>query len=297
MKDPNHDLTAFAKAVETGSFSAAARASGTTPSAVSKAVARLESRLGTRLFKRSTRVLSLTDEGEVYYGRVAPLLRQLADAEDLFRGDVAVQGSLRVSMPSVLGHVLVDAIAARFLVEYPDIRLEIGLADRRVDVIAEGYDLALRVGELPDTSLRRRRLRSIRLCLVASPAYLDAAGRPVRRTDLSAHRHVRYIVGRQAYPLRFADGEAIAPNAALDLDNGSLMVRAAANGAGIAQILEVAVEAELRTGRLERVLPGEAMLELPVQILHAFERHVPLRARLFMDFIAGELDRDTIIGG
>lgn len=135
MRDSTDDLAAFARAVETGSFSAAARASGATPSAVSKAVARLERRLGTRLFKRSTRILSLTDEGELYYAHVAPLLRQLGDANDLFGGDVAVRGTLRVTMPSVLGHALVDAIAARFLAEYPDVRLEIGLADRRVDIL------------------------------------------------------------------------------------------------------------------------------------------------------------------
>jgi len=290
MRDSTDDLAAFARAVETGSFSAAARVSGATPSAVSKAVARLERRLGTRLFRRSTRILSLTDEGELYYAHVAPLLRQLADANDLFSGDVAVRGTLRVTMPSVLGHVLVDAIAARFLAEYPSVRLEIGLADRRVDIIAEGYDLALRVGDLPDMSLQRRSLSSLRLCLVASPTYLDEAGRPSNRSDLAGHRHIRYVVGRHAYPLRFSDGEVIKAEASLDLDDGSLMVRAAINGAGIAQILEAAVHSELESGRLEHVLPQEAMLELPAQILHPFEHHVPLRARRFIEFIASELD-------
>ncbi|MBX7489795.1 LysR family transcriptional regulator [Qipengyuania sp. GH25] len=280
-------LATFVTVVEAGTFSAAASRLELTPSAVSKTISRLEDRLQTRLFRRSTRVLSLTTEGEQFYSQIAPLLRRLDDAQENLGEDTALTGLLRLTMPTVLGEVLINPITAIFMQQHPKLRLEIGLTDQRVDLIRQGYDLALRVGEIPDVDLSQRTLPSLRLCLAASPSYLRRYGRPMSRTDLREHRHIRYVTRGEPFPVRFRDGDVMRPEGTLDLDNGALMVKAAINGAGLVQILEAAILDQLADGVLERILPGDAISEVPVHVLHGFGRHVPRRARTFMDFLSG----------
>lgn len=289
--DQMQGLFAFVRAVETGSFSGGARVMGTTPSAVSRSVAKLEQRLETRLFHRSTRSLSLTDEGQAYFDRVAPLLRDLEDAGDVLRSDGATaRGTLRVSMPSVLGTALMDAIVTDFLARYPELRLQVSISDRHVDVIGEGFDLALRAGTLADSGLIRRSLGSVPLRLVASPDYLESAGRPAVIAELEGHRHIRYLPANRPYPLLFADGKKVACAGNLDVDNGMVMLHAALKGAGIAQLLHPVVAPHLKTGALEEVLPNLPLQQVPLHFLHAFERRAPTRARLFMDAVAEHLD-------
>lgn len=139
-------LVAFVRAVEAGSFSAAARNAGTTPSAISKAIRRLEGELGAQLLRRSTRTLSLTPDGQAFFNRIAPLLRDIQDSADAVRPTGGARGRLQVSMPGELGRLLMEPITTRFLATHPQLELDLALADRHVDVIGEGYDLVFRVG-------------------------------------------------------------------------------------------------------------------------------------------------------
>src|ERR1700738_2081458 len=149
-------LVAFVRTVDTGSSRGASRAIGSTPSAVSKSVMRLEQRLGVRLLHRSTRTLSLTAEGQAYYERVAPLLRAIDDAEDVVQEAATARGVLRVSAPQEFGRMLIAAWAPEFLDCHPGLKLELNVTDRFVDIIREGFDLAIRMGTMPDSELASR---------------------------------------------------------------------------------------------------------------------------------------------
>jgi DNA-binding transcriptional LysR family regulator len=284
--EPTSGLHAFIRAAEAGSFSAAARLAGTTPSAVSKSVERLEKRLGVKLFLRSTRSLALTVEGTAYYERVAPLLRSLDEAGDVLSSTDTARGLLRVSLPGVLGPALVEHIAGTFIRRYPDIRLEISITDRHVDLVREGFDVALRAGAVETADWMVRRLAALPLVLVAAPNWLANAGVALTREDLQRVAHIRYRLGSHAYPIRFADGIDLATEGALDTDSGQAMRIAALAGVGVAQVLRLAVADDLAAGRLVEVLPHAPLVSVPVHSLHAFGRLAPLRVQLFTDFLA-----------
>lgn len=284
VPDRTHDLLAFLRTAEAGSFTGAARRLGTTPSAVSKSVARLERQFGVRLFHRSTRNLTLTAEAAAYTERVAPLLRAIEDAGDILQPGGTVQGVLRVTMPADLGGALMEPLAREVLGRNPGLKLDVSLTDRHVDLIREGYDVALRVGVLADTDLMSRRLGALPMVLVASPAYLAARGVPRTVAALRTHSHVRYTVAGRAFPITFADGGSFLPESVLDTDSSAGLRGAALAGIGIAQVMRVAVQDELETGKLQVVLAEAPLPAVPVQALHAFTRHAPLRVRLFIDF-------------
>ena len=282
-------LFAFVRTVEAGSFSAAARIAGTTPSAVSKNVERLERRLGIKLFLRSTRSLALTTDGAAYYERIAPLLQALEEAGDALGEAGNARGRLRISLPGILGPILVDALTRDFMTRHPEIALEISITDRHVDLVREGYDVALRAGEVAATDWIARPLGTLPLVLVAAPAYLERAGVPASIDELREAAHIRYRLGARAYPIGFADGSRLAVDGAIDSDSGQAMRIAALNGAGIAPLLRAAVAGDLAAGRLVEVLPQKPLTAVPVQTLHAFGRFAPLRVRLFHDFVAAAL--------
>lgn len=282
-------LFAFVRTVEAGSFSAAARIAGTTPSAVSKNVERLERRLGIKLFLRSTRSLALTTDGAAYYERIAPLLQALEEAGDALGETGSARGRLRISLPGILGPILVDALTRDFMTRHPEIALEISITDRHVDLVREGYDVALRAGEVAATDWIARPLGTLPLVLVAAPAYLERAGVPASIDELREAAHIRYRLGARAYPIGFADGSRLAVDGAIDSDSGQAMRIAALNGAGIAPLLRAAVAGDLAAGRLVEVLPQKPLAAVPVQTLHAFGRFAPLRVRLFHDFVAAAL--------
>ena len=289
IEDKTAGLAAFVSAVETGSFSAASERLGTTPSAISKSVARLEQRLGAKLFRRSTRSLTLTVEGTAYYERAVPLLRGLEDAEEVVRSASRARGVLRITMPSELGRLLMDDLTNGFLPRYPEIRLEIGMTDRPVDLIREGYDLALRAGRLADSDLAVRTLGELPMALVASPEHLKRNGRPGSLEDLSRAAHVCYMLGGRPFPIRFMDGSTVSPGGRLYLDSGFALRAAALNGVGIAYLLRCTVEADIMSRKLEVVLPQRQLERVPLHFLHAFGRTPPLRARLFMDFVSAQI--------
>src|SRR5258708_6338768 len=282
-------LVAFVRTVDAGSFSAASRLIGSSQSAVSKSVARLEHRLGVRLIQRSTRTLSLTTEGTAYYERVAPLLRAIEDAEDVVQVAAEAKGLLRVSAPQEFGRLLIASWAPEFLARHPGVKLELNVTDRNVDIIREGYDLAIRMGALRDTELISRKLADLHWILVASPAYLEKRGRPETIEDLRSHSCVRYLTAGRPWPFEFADGESIVPDGQFDTDDSGSIRQAALNSAGIAYQLRMTVTDYLKDGRLVEVLPHLAMPALPAYALHAFGRQLPMRGRLFIDFLVEKL--------
>jgi DNA-binding transcriptional LysR family regulator len=282
-------LVAFVRTVDAGSFQAASRLVGSSPSAVSKSVARLERRLGVRLIQRSTRQLGLTSEGIAYYERVAPLLRALDDAEDVVQMADTARGLLRVTAPVELGRGLIASWAQAFLLQHAEVKLELNVTDRHADLIREGYDVAVRMGALSDTGLIARKIANLPIVLVASPAYVERRGYPATVEDLQRHDFVRYRMAGRPYPVTFADGTVMVPDGRLDVDDGGAIRHAALAGAGIAHLMGVAVQDDLDSGRLVRILPEVAMPTMPVHIVHAFGRQLPVRARLFVEFLASQM--------
>jgi DNA-binding transcriptional LysR family regulator len=283
--DTSAGLAAFVRTIETGSFSDAARLLGASPSAVSKSVARLEARLGVRLIQRSTRTLALTAEGALYFERVAPLIQALADAEQALRTPDDVSGLLRVAAPSDLGRTVFAGWAEPFARAHPRLKLELGIADRQVDLIREGYDVAIRVGALLDNRLTARRLTVLQPVLVAAPAYLARRGQPANQADLADHACLRYLTPAGPFPWTWADGSSLVPDGPFDTNDGVVLRQAALAGAGIAQLARIAVVDDLAAGRLDIVLPHLPMPGLEVHALHAYGRQAPQRVRLFIAFL------------
>jgi DNA-binding transcriptional LysR family regulator len=281
-------LMAFVRTVEAGSFSAAARNLDTTPSAVSKSVARLEKKIGARLFLRSTRALTLTQDGQIFFERVAPLLRDLDSSDEGIGSDAAPSGRLRVSMPSELAPLLLPRLFTGFAADNPNLHLDIGLTDRFVDLIREDYDVVLRAGNPTQGDLIVRHLADLPMAIVASPAFLETWGNPLPVKGLATMPFARYVLGGLVQPVRLADGSSFVPAGRVDCDSGTALIQAALAGLGAAYLLRCLVAKELQAGVLVTPAPKIALPRLPFNALHAFGRTVPLRVKLFCDFIARE---------
>jgi DNA-binding transcriptional LysR family regulator len=291
-------LLAFVRSVETGSFSSAARLLGATPSAVSKSVARLETRLGTRLLQRSTRSLSLTDEGAAYYDRVSRLVRELEEADESVQGSSLPRGSLRVSAPIDLGRLVLARLAGRFVDRYPGVRLELLLTDRNVELVREGVDVAVRIGPLADSALIARTLGRVQFVACAAPGYLDTHGTPTTLDDLGRHNCLRYLTSGRPFDWRFQDRgvpRTVAVTGSFDTDDGGALVAAACAGAGIAYMFRFQVQHHFATGQLKPVLEHCPTPSLEVYAVHAYARHVSPRVRAWIDFLREHLSNDDAL--
>jgi DNA-binding transcriptional LysR family regulator len=287
--EKTNGIAGFVRAVDCKSFSGAARLLGTSPSAVSKSVARLEKRLGVKLLQRSTRHLAMTTEGAGYYERVRPLLQAIEDAADAVQRADAAHGILRVTAGADLGRGLVAAWVRDFAAHHPHLKLELSITDRPVNLVREGFDVAVRMGELADSGLLGRALGELEMVLVASPDYFRRHSTPRTLKDLERHPALRRLKGGKPAPFYFADGTTLLPEGPLDSDDPDALRHAAANGAGIAALLRMAVEDDLAHRRLVQVLPDTPLRRMPAHVLHAFENQVPVRARLFIDFLAARM--------
>lgn len=285
------NLVAFVRAVESGSFSAAARLAGMTPSAVSKCIGRLEAKLGAKLFRRSTRHLNLTPDGQAFFDRVAPLLRSLEDSADAIRSSGDTRGVLRVSMPSEIGRLLMAPITSTFLAKHEGLELDLSLSDRHTDVIREGYDLVFRVGAMKDSDLKVRTLAQLDMALVASPAFLARHGRPETLEQLRTLPFVRYLFQGRALPIAFKGGLSIQPRGPIGLDTGAGLRAAALHGMGIAHLMKCTVQDELDRGELMEVIEHHRLPPLPLHAMHPFGQLTPARVRIFTEFIAREIQR------
>ena len=283
-------FTAFVQAAEMRSFVAAGRVLGISASAVGKSIARLEERLGVRLFHRSTRSIALTSEGTVFLERCRRILGEIEAAEqELSSSKSAPQGRLRVSLPQVGS--LLNPVLAAFARAYPQVELDLDFSDRRVDVIEEGYDAVVRAGESADSRLMSRQLGQFQLQLVAAPAYLAQHGMPALPADLVHHTCLLYKFpssGKvEAWPLpEWPTLQAAALPALLNCNNVDTLLHFAESGLGIAALPDFAVRAALAAGRLQPVLDAHRQHDGAFRILWPSSRHLTPKLRAFIDFLA-----------
>lgn len=277
-------------------FTAAAKAAGLTAAAVSRSVARLEARLGVRLLMRTTRQVRLTDAGERYYLQCRQALGQLIEAEREASGvQQTPAGLVRMSLPTSYGHMRVLPLLPAFARRHPDIEVEVQLSNRNVDFTDERFDLAVRGRTPPDSSLIARKLEDAALVIVASPGYLRRQRRPRTIDDIAAHECLPFVLpsSGQAVPwLLQVDGQVVEHPAhgrlrcADDILGPITLARA---GAGLVQTYRFLIEDDLREGRLVEVLPQLAGASRPFSLLYPANRHMPLRVRVLIDFLVGEL--------
>lgn len=285
-------LELFCAAAEQGGFTAAATAMGVTPAAVSRTVARLEERLGVRLFVRTTRQIRLSEAGQAYYEQCRQALNQLAEAEREVSGrQLAPSGLLRISVPTTYAHHRLLPRLPAFRERYPDIRVDVHVSNRNIDFAAEGYDLAVRVRAPADSTLIARHLEDAELVLVASPDYLRRNGEPRSLEELRQHDCIQFELpssGRAIAWLFRVDGRDVekqTSGATTCSDEVLAGVTLARHGAGIFQAYRFTVEEELRQGRLVELLKPFGGRSRPFNLLYPHQRFVPLRVRSFVDFL------------
>jgi len=282
----------FVLAGEQGSFTAAAALAGVTPAAVSRSVARLEERLGVRLFVRTTRQIRLTDSGRAYFEQCRQALSQLVDAENEVTGQQAAPaGLLRISVPTPYAHYRLLPRLADFRLRYPQVQVEVHISNRNVDFAEEGYDLAVRGRAPADSNLVARKLEDAELVLVAAPDYLRRRGVPATLDALVQHDCVQFELpstGRLV-PWQFLrEGETIEMDAAAAIvcaDDFLGLSSLALHGAGIAQTYRFVVERELASGALVELLPQHGGTTRPFYLIYPHARHLSLRVRSLVDFL------------
>lgn len=285
-------LELFCAAAERGSFTAAAKALGVTPAAVSRSVARLEARLGARLFVRTTRSLRLTDAGEAYAERCKRALHDLAEAERELGGrHRGLTGRVRLSAPTTYGHHRLLPRLPLFRARHPQVRIEVQLSNHNVALVEEDFDLAIRVRAQHDSSIVVRKLEDAELVLVAAPAYLSRAGTPRTVDDLSHHECIQFELpssGRRiAWPL-YVDGRELqieTRGSVVCVDDVLGGVTLARAGGGIFQAYRYVVEGELASGQLVEVLPATRGASRPINLLYPHSRGMPMRVKAFIDFL------------
>jgi len=285
-------MRCYVRAVETGSFSAVARELGIGQPNVSRHIAALESHLATRLLHRSTRKLSLTPEGERYYADAQRALAAVADAEEGVRGDAAPSGLLRVACPTALARFKLLPLVTPFLRRYPAITLDVQIADRMVDLVEEGVDVAIRVRELKDSALRARRLAIAPRVCVASRAYLRAHPRPKRPADLVHHNCLRYSLLASGNVWPFVD-EPVTVSGNLRVNSPEGIRCGVADGLGIGLTPRWLFEDLLESRKVVALLADWAITPVPIHALYPERRLLPLRAKAFMDFVAEAFAADA----
>lgn len=284
-------LHTFVAVVEAGSFSAAAARLDRAKSAVSRQVAALESHLGVQLLNRTTRRLSLTEAGREFHERAQRILADLEEAElSVAAEQTALRGRLRLAAPLSFGVLHLAPALAEFLTRHPELVLDLDLDDRRINLVEEGFDLALRIGELVDSSLVARSLAPIRMQLCASPAYLRRHGTPRTPQDLAFHAGLVYGNVPEAQQWRFRDVagkvHSVKVPARLRANNGDVLLRAALDGLGVVVSPTFIAHRALAAGQLVPLLPDYQAPGTSAYAVYPSRRHLPQRVRALIDFLA-----------
>ncbi|MGJ5074316.1 LysR substrate-binding domain-containing protein [Bradyrhizobium oligotrophicum] len=284
-------IRVFCQVAELKSFAAAAERLSLSPAMVSKHVMELERRLSTRLLNRTSRRVGLTEAGVVYFEQVRQLLEQLDDVEaDVSEATVLPRGTLKLSASVWFANSLFADVLAAYRSRYPEVVLDVDLSGRLVNLIDEGFDLALRTSASPGDGLIARPLPSILMQFVAAPRYLAAAGRPTALADLNGHAFLRYaLIPTRAMTLPGPDGEVMpAFKDVLISGNETLLHHAAVAGMGIAVLPRWLIMDDLATGRLETVLPEALTLKAPLMAVYPSRKYLSAKVRTFIDFIAAD---------
>ncbi|TIP96083.1 MAG: LysR family transcriptional regulator [Mesorhizobium sp.] len=288
-------MSLFVAAVEAGSLSAAGRRFGIPLATVSRKVSDLERHLKTRLLNRSTRQLTLTDAGHAYLAACHRILDEVGEAERTAAGEYsAPTGELIITAPIVFGRLHVLPVVTGFLAAYPDVAIRLMLADRIAQLTEEHIDLAVRIGELPDSSLVATRIGSIRRVVCASPAYLAEHGTPETPNDLAAHNCVTFegLTAPAAWTFAAGKSDLTVPiRSRLRVNTAEAAIDAAIAGVGLTRVLSYQITAAVRSGTLRAVLQAFEPQPWPVSLVHAGQGLLPLKLRAFLDFAAPRLKK------
>ena len=282
-------MEAFVRAADGRSFSQAARQMRLSKSVVSRQIAALEAALGARLLQRTTRTLTLTEAGRLYLERARRVLAEVEDAErSVGQLSDAPRGQLRVSAPMSFGFLHLAAAIPAFLARHPDVTIDMSLTDRFVDLVEEGFDVAVRIGRLRDSSLIARRLAPSRLVVCGSPDYLARRGVPRVPADLAAHEclHNTNIEGQWAFATPDGGVQMVDVAGRLSANNGDALQAAAREGAGLVYLPSFIVGGDVQAGRLVSVLDEFTTTGATVNAVYPHARHLSPKVRVFVDFLA-----------
>lgn len=289
-------MQCYVRAVETGSFSAAARELNTSQPTVSKHIATLEEHLGVRLLHRSTRNMALTPEGETYYAECRRILDSVAEAESGVRGDKVAAGLLRVCCPPALARHRVMPLIAAFTAQHPEVCIDMIFSNRDPDLVEEGIDVAFRIGKLENSSYRARRVATYALCCVASSAYLAKHGQPKTPAALIDHNCILFTRNSAGLVWSFA-GEVVRPQGNLRVDNPEGLRSAVLSDLGIVVAPTWLFADELHDGRLVCLLQAWPIEAVSVHLVYPAKRFLPTRTRAFMDFVVEAFAHDPCLNG
>lgn len=293
-------ILAFVHTAEAHSFTKSAQKLGMSPSGVSKAISRLEDRFKVRLLHRTSRSVTLTPEGTAFYERCRRIMSDLEDAEQILSQARGVaRGVLRITLPLSVGRLHLAGALPEFVQRYPEIRMEVNFTDRFVDLIEEGYDLAVRMGKPPDSRLVARQLATGILTTCASPAYLKRNGVPRIPEDLSAHNCIRFVVpstGRMQEWKFSRDGKrfSVAVSGNLVLDHAEALVEAALAGTALIQISSYVTGGAIRRGDLKPVLTKFQVESPAIWAMYPQNRHLTPRVRALVDFLVSWAQRNRL---
>jgi DNA-binding transcriptional LysR family regulator len=292
-------VTVLSAVIEAGTIARAADALGLTASAVSRAISRLEARVGVRLLERTTRSLSLTDEGRRFYERVGPHLAGIEEAAIEASGSAGiVRGRLRVNVDPFFSRIVLSSHIREFLEKYPEVSLELLMRDAVGDLGAGGFDLALRFGDPPNGSLVARKLVETRVLTVAAPAYVAEHGRPRHPSEVVDHDCIGFYdaANQRPFDWEFRKGKEILPvkvSARVLVSDVGAMLSACEAGAGIAQILQLGSSHLVESGALINLFPEWSGEMFPLYALFPSRQHQPAKVRSFIDFCLGVIAREN----
>jgi len=291
--DTAPDLTFFVLLAKLSSMTATARELGITPPAVTKRLSLMEQRLGVRLVNRTTRRISLTNEGEAYLAQATQILHQIREMEESVSSSrAAPKGLLRINGTPGFGRTRIAPIVSRFAHTYPEVEVELHLTDRPISLVEEAYDLAIRFGELPDTRLTARRLMANKRFLCASPAYLKKHGEPRTPADLHHHRCILHRQNDDVYGTwRLKKGkteELVKVRGAVSSNDGDIVMNWALDGQGIVQRSEWDVAKYLASGRLKEIMQDYTLPDADLYLYYLTRSNLPAKVRAFIDFLAEE---------
>jgi DNA-binding transcriptional LysR family regulator len=279
----------FAKVVELGAFAAAAARLELAPSAVTKQVAFLERKYGVRLLNRTTRKLSLTDAGRAFYERIRPLLAELEELELALQADIQrPSGKLRISAPFSFGILHLGPAVAEFMRLYPEVAVDLELSDRRVDLVEEGFDLALRIAPMGDSTLVARQLAEIKIIVCAAPSYLAEHGTPQHPDDLKQHSCLNYTYSSSGNVWDFVkDGQThlVSVEGSFRANNGDVIRTAALAGHGLIMQPDFIIGADLAAGRLVPVLPEYNVPSIGLYAVYPHRRFLSAKVRSFVEHL------------
>ncbi len=299
--DKLRQMQIFVQVIESGNFTRAAQVLGCPRSTVSTLIQALEDRLGTQLLIRTTRQVKPTPDGIVFYEHSSSIIADVAFAEDLFHhAPRAISGRIRVGMPSRIGRKIVIPALGGFMEDYPDLRIDLSLSDRMVDLVSEGVDCVIRAGHGENSEIICRKLGDLPMVNCASPAYLEKYGLPEQFSDLAEHLLVNCAPGLPAATPEFeavqeGKTKSIAMRSRIAVDNADAYIAAALAGYGIVQIPQFDVRSALQEGRLIEILPGLRAAPLQLSGLFAQRRNLPFRVRLFLDWLQARLKVEGVI--